>query len=454
MSNNNIVKTNSFIDKIPVSVLLYQILSYLPTSSIIQFSTTSKWYRKLIHSKESIHLWNTNELEMNPLEICIDDYCPLCSLTKHKGCTHSAFSFLSSCPLKSVIIHCFITDIPSCLEAISRVNVIERLDLQLTNRSYSPSLQSLLSSSYLMEYKYKTLFHNLKHLVLDSSHLQHINCGGRELLLEILGKQLLSLSFIGLSPNGVFRIISKRCPNLIKLRVDKAISPHDLIINCNKRIENLSLCRTGFILPNLSDTLPNLTTLRFSPSFRCEQLQLEATINNIPSYVRHLHLEIPSADANLAIVNISRQLNHIETLTLEGSYEMGQISAPTLVELGRNCLLLKKFELISSKSVTLIGFESQAFIQLKSLKSLEILRVMYQDSVLLFLPNLLRYYYNPTSIDSLNTGKIKEVILWHRKHWFDEVHWNELQDIVDTIRNLFPYVHVSLEEFDQWKPLC
>lgn len=62
---------------------------------------------------------------------------------------------------------------------------------------------------------------------------------------------------------------------------------------------------------------------------------------------------------------------------------------------------------------------------------------MYLDSVLLFLPNLLRHH--PT---------LREVILWHRKHWFDVVHWKELQAIVSSTRENFPNVFVSLEEFD------
>lgn len=109
---------------------------------------------------------------------------------------------------------------------------------------------------------------------------------------------------------------------------------------------------------------------------------------------------------------------------------------PSLVELGENCSKLKCLEIFSSKSVTEIVFETQAFMQLRSVPSLRTLRVMYQDSVLLFLPILLRHHES-----------ISEVVLWHRSHWFDSIHSVEIQTIVETTASLFPNVSIVLEEF-------
>lgn len=103
--------------------------------------------------------------------------------------------------------------------------------------------------------------------------------------------------------------------------------------------------------------------------------------------------------------------------------------------LGKTCPNLTSFELVSLKSVSIIGFESQAFMQLRSLTTLVTLRVMYQDSVLLFLPNLLRQHQS-----------LKHVVLWHRKNWFDELHWNEVHDIVANIIENYPHINISLQE--------
>lgn len=427
----------SSLSDLPMHLLLYQTLSFLRVSDIVSFASTCHKFRKLIFSKDAEHLWNDPTLSHGPIELCIDSYCSICSLTKRIGTVESAYSIMSTCPSKNLRMHCFITDIPICLESIGRMNIIEKLHLQLTNQSNSPSLEALLlSSQYLCDsiksdngqYKY------LSELILDSSHLQHINCRGRELLLKILGRSLTSLSFIGLSPSGAFRVVRKHCPKLKQLRIDRAISPDDLISYSNDRLESLELCRAGFVLPPIR--MPALRYLRFSASFRCEQSQLESAIMAIPSQLTHLHLEIPSSDVNFAILSICRRLPSLESLILEGSYELGSVSGQAIMELGIHCPNITHFELISLKSVTVIGFEPSSIIQLRSMHKLEVLRVMYQDSVLLFLPNLLRTH-----------ATLRQVVLWHRKHWFANGHWAELETIVTSIREGFPHVQVSLEEF-------
>lgn len=194
------------LERIPTFVLIFNIFCYINIPNLVTLSTTCKKYRELIFSKATINLWNDCKLCHQPLELCIDGYCPIC---KRKGSSHSAFSFLAKCPAKSITMHCFINDIPSCLKAIAKVGLIEKLALQLTNQSTSPSLQKLLLSSNMItrSRQHDIGFQNLTELVLDSSHLRHIECSGREMLLEILGKNLRSLSFLRLSPNGKLDLI-------------------------------------------------------------------------------------------------------------------------------------------------------------------------------------------------------------------------------------------------------
>lgn len=88
----------------------------------------------------------------------------------------------------------------------------------------------------------------LKELTLDSSHLQHVNLPGRARLLDILGVNLESLSFSGLSPSGAFSILSSRCPKLLKLRVDRVCAAQDILSYSNPDLEELDLRRAGFLL--------------------------------------------------------------------------------------------------------------------------------------------------------------------------------------------------------------
>lgn len=124
---------------------------------------------------------------------------------------------------------------------------------------------------------------------------------------------------------------------MVKLRIDKALSVHDLLAFESNTLQSLELCRSNFVLPlNVGKFIPNLMSLRYSPSFRFEQSQIESMISAIPDSIKHLHLEVPSADADLVIVGISHRLRDLETLIIEGSYEMGIISGTDIY----GCLIL------------------------------------------------------------------------------------------------------------------
>lgn len=135
------------------------------------------------------------------------------------------------------------------------MRTLRGLDLTLSNKSNSPPLEDLLSMSNFypsegtMKKQSNSLeFPQLKELTLDSTHLQHVNLAGRARLLDILGINLESLSFSGLSPSGAFSILSTRCPKLLKLRVDRISAAQDILSYRNVALEELELRRAGFLL--------------------------------------------------------------------------------------------------------------------------------------------------------------------------------------------------------------
>lgn len=227
--------------------------------------------------------------------MCIDSYCPLCPYKKVRSIDNSgALSFLRDVPIQNFVIHCFITDIPRCLESLATLGCLESLEVKLTNKSNSPSLEELLKHiKFPGNATYKVgLFPYLKHLTLDSSNLTHVNLGGRCRMLELLGSNLESLCFKSLCPAGLFSILSGLCGKLKRLRVDKVMSQVDLLSYTNNDLEELELIRCNFVLHSLLP-FPKLKKLVYTPSMRCEENQIEGLVFAVPSTLIHISLEIP-----------------------------------------------------------------------------------------------------------------------------------------------------------------
>lgn len=157
-----------------------------------------------------------------------------------KGSHIGLSNFLKKFPIYRLKFHCFETDLPDCMLALSSRKSLKILDLTLTNKTNNPSVEDILKSDIYtplfaqyendnidntVDYnndkedtennynqsKIKTtqqnqLFPDLKELILDSSHIQHVNLAGRAKLLDILGSNLESLTFAGLSPKGNLHI--------------------------------------------------------------------------------------------------------------------------------------------------------------------------------------------------------------------------------------------------------
>ena len=234
--------------------------------------------------------------------------------------------------------------------------------LSTTSSSSTSSSSSSIASSVV----YSTnAFASLTELSLDSSHLQHVNPQGRAKLLDVLGRNLVSLSFSGLSPPGtvlphnttyfhtqlvlifqkiltyiyhrlfiilfhtihtntsspipfrlslslllagVFSILSSRCPNLTRLRVDRATSEQDLSTFQSTKITELELCRANFLLcPGSLNGLGALKKLRYSASFRCDSAHMEGIVGAAPPTLEYLSLEVSSTCVNPVLHAISRR---------------------------------------------------------------------------------------------------------------------------------------------------
>eukprot|EP01038_Epipyxis_sp_PR26KG_P008150 gene8150-11031_t len=462
---------NMLLFELPQPILLYNILPYLVNDhkTLGNLLVSSKQFQSLLLSKEySSHIWNPDLLRYNRkvYKVCIDSYCTQCHFKSLKASLSSAISFLSKYPINRYEIHCFVTDIPACLNSLSILGTIQYLDLTLSNKSNSPPLLDLLSSfqekqqilndrnnssidminssqenildrSYpSIEYPFKTL----KELILDSSHLKKVNLDGRAKLLEIIGKSLLKLSFRNLSPSYVFSIISNTtCPDLISLSVDYAKTLPDLISYQSNQLIELNLRRSNFVLPlSLAESLPALKKLYYSAFFRLELSQIQVIIQSLPMTLSELSIEIPSALADGTLLAISKKLTQLQKLSIEGSHERGKISKNPLKKLGNRCQNLQELHIISAKSVDAIGFDSiQAFIVLgQDFPNLLSIRVMYEEYASMGLHNILSHYISP----------IREVIFWQRKRWMEASHWEIMEVTLLELRNLFPHVIIGFED--------
>jgi hypothetical protein len=228
------VKEKSRFQNLPTDVILGNILPYVSKQNLAILGLVSSHFHQLLFSLESYSLWNT---EKSYFHLCIDTYCTSCYSKSKKG-THNGLSdFLKKFPIFRLKFHCFVADLPAALLALSSRKNLKILDLTLTNKTSSPPLEDILKSSVYAPLfqnnenntlakdhdnedingnqrienglenssiiRQNQLFPDLKELILDSSHIQHINLAGRAELLDVLGANLESLTFAGLSPKGI-----------------------------------------------------------------------------------------------------------------------------------------------------------------------------------------------------------------------------------------------------------
>lgn len=220
------LRSISFLQQLSSDVVVGNILPYiLQKKTLATIASISKHFRDTLLSHDAEHIWNHDK---SSFHLCIDTYCAGCMMKKlqRKGSHFGSIGFLKKFPIGNLKLHCFVTDIPDCIVALSSRKYLRTLDLTLSNKTNSPPLEALLGAlksspeehlSFSTDFSgfVKTSdigpksFPDLKDLVLDSSHLQHVNLPGRALLLDILGTNLETLTFSGLSPAGAtFSIFS------------------------------------------------------------------------------------------------------------------------------------------------------------------------------------------------------------------------------------------------------
>jgi hypothetical protein len=197
----------AFILQLSADVVVGNVLPFImQKKTLATLATVSRHFRDILFSKDAEHIWNHDN---STFHLCIDTFCANCMMKKkqRKGSHFGSVGFLRKFPIGNLTLHCFVTDIPDCIEALSERKYLKTLELTLSNKSNSPPLEDLLEASPMLlnsrTCEKNCMFTDLKDLKLDSSHLQHVNLPGRARLLDILGANLESLTFSGLSPAGI-----------------------------------------------------------------------------------------------------------------------------------------------------------------------------------------------------------------------------------------------------------
>lgn len=416
------------LERLSLEVLQFTLLPLLSSlADISSLASTSRTMRQSCYAHRF-------PFAAPAVDICIDFYCPLCPMRKHAGTARGAMSLLSNFPVQRLKMHCFVTDVPACLLSLAARKSIISLDLKLTNKSFSCSLDSMLPRSLSAEH-----FPNIRELVLDSSHLQHVNLAGRVSLLTMLGKNLTALILSGTSSSGLFEHISKLCPNLKRLRVDRIKSAQDIASFSSTTLIDLDIRRVSFLLPPLA--LPSLQRLRYSSSTRLEPIQLEVMLAPL-SMITRLNLEVSGQEVDAAVLIISRALPLLTHLTLEGAYESGSLSVLPLDALRHRCLHLSHLHLRSPSSVTPLTFTEEAFLSLSRFPRLTNVLLMYSDSVFSVLFTLLS-----------SSKSLRSLWLWERKKWLSAAKWLEIQHTLSVYSSVdFPHISLALKDILELEP--
>ena len=206
---------SSSLQLLSTDVVVGNILPFLrQKKTLAAIAMVSKHFRDILFSEDAEHIWNHGK---STFHLCIDSYCTTCMMKKKsqlKGSHFGSIGFLKKFPIENLRLHCFVQDIPECIQALSTRKYLKTLDLTLSNKSNCPPLEDLLGQSCFYQIssthlnpgsdstETKSMLPELEELTLDSSHLQHVNLAGRARLLDILGASLETLTFSGLSPAG------------------------------------------------------------------------------------------------------------------------------------------------------------------------------------------------------------------------------------------------------------
>jgi hypothetical protein len=263
---------------------------------------------------------------------------------------------------------------------------------------------------------------------------------------------LESLQFMESSPAGVLKLLqSNLCPILSNLCIEGEQLFEDLWGFQSDSLKFLSLHDTGMKLCNnnsIHDTLqfPFLTRLELtdkgdntSALWRTED-DIRRGISTLPSSLKGVELRIDSRLANIAIIELSKRLCNLESLSLQlpDKDEDGpnEISFSTISALKNGCPSLFSLEITDG----LIGFDVDAFLALKDFTCLRKIKLLYDDNIVEALPRLLEESYSDSIEDVQfyeNAGEI-----------FTEeggaARWHAMEESLVKISGVFPCVNIGL----------
>lgn len=417
-------------------------------TDFVNLSYTCKFFCSIIFSGRICSVWSSS-----PVDICTDS-----SICKF-GCGRSpisqslALSIMRYTSVTSVRLHMQFSGIALLLEAIlgNPLQFLKRLHIRFRTDEETDNAESILSmQKKMLAIPIRPL--NITHLAIYgfSSKFPASEC--LNIMLSMFGKNLETLRLMETSPTCAFKILQTNvCPALSNLCIQGEQYLEDLWGFKSDTLKSLSLHDTTIKLSGYNSTY---STLRFpflvrlelidradvtSVSWRTEE-EIRDAISTLPLSLKEIELRIDSILANQAIVELSKRLSQLETLSLQlpdrGDDGPTDISLTTILALRHGCPSLQSLEI----SDGLTGFEVDAFVALKDFKCLRKIKLLYDDNIVDALPRLLQVSSSDTIEDVQfyeNAGEIFNELDGAAK-------WDAMEERLLRMSGMFSCVNIIL----------
>ena len=441
-----------FLSNLDLDIICQALLPYLTIlTDLVNLSHSSKLFRDIIFSGRTSSIWSNN-----PVDICIN-YCKFgCGRTPIS--THLAWSILRYTSVVSIRLHMPFNRLGLLLESVigNQLQMLRRLHLRFrVDDDADITAKTLLLEREESLVPMRQL--NMAELTIYGYPNSFVSTGCLELLLSIFGRNLETLQFMETSPIGVLKTLqSNICPVLSNLTIQGEQLLDDLMGLKSDTLKFLSLRDTSI---KLSGRIGVHETLQFSHLTRLELIdkvdssnRLWRTANDInegmsvlPPSLKEIELRIDSRLANPAIIELSKRLCKLQTLSLQlpDKDENGpdDISFSAIAALKHGCPYLIVLEITDG----LIGFDVDAFIALKDFTFLKRIKLLYDDSIVDLLPRLLE-----ESADSIEDVQFYE----NAGDIFNEedgsARWHAMEERLEKMSAVFTCVNIGLSDY--WWP--
>lgn len=442
------------LSNLDVDIICQAILPYLTVlTDIVRLSHSSKLFRNIIFSGRTSSIWSSN-----PIDICID---PLCKF----GCGRIpispslAWSILRHTSVVSVRLHMPFSTLGQFLESVNsnQLHVLRRLHLRFRVDEDAAAVASTLSiKNNAFSAPLRQL--NLSELTIYGYPNSFVSTGCLDLLLSTFGNNLETLQFMETSPARVLKALQTNiCPVLSNLTIQGEQQFEDLWGLRSETLKFLSLRDTAI---KLSRTFGIPDVLQFACLTRLELIDRVGDASNrlwrtteditegmsvLPLSLREIELRIDSRLANPAIIELSRRLSKLQSLSLQlpDKDENGpdDISFSAIAALKNGCPYLLTLEITDG----LIGFDVDAFVALKDFSRLKRIKLLYDDQIVDALPRLLeessdsiedvQFYENAGDIFSEDDGPAR---------------WHAMEERLEKMSAVFTCVNIGLSDY--WWP--